>query len=364
MSFIQYYKVGDKKFYNKFQAFDYLMQHKNLTIEYIIDTDFIKSLENRPKPTNISAHLIRNLILKGMKNLRRKHKKLRLALGGGTDSWTILKICMENNLYIDEVACGLVSFSGNVRADLEYLPALRYAEKFEGNLIGRINSMPTTKQSLEYVNDPLWFKKTNGPTLPIRHFFSHTAKDLMNSDLDFVNITGIDKPTILVENGQMFWTQMDVKSIGEWMGIENHHPLFYDKNNPELTIAMTYAFIEALPSNYFQKDGIYEYENLRRSHKDNILTSLGFKLDKVWLNQHLLGKKLYDLNTKTLQFIRELKEQKMESFLDKWQQTSSIIKETYKDIPYGLETKGNYVKTVGRFSQKIPIYKNSFGKQI
>ena len=35
MSFIQYYKVGDKKFYNKFQAFDYLMQHKNLTIEYI-----------------------------------------------------------------------------------------------------------------------------------------------------------------------------------------------------------------------------------------------------------------------------------------------------------------------------------------
>lgn len=363
MSFIQYYKVGDEKFYNKFQAFDYMMD-KNLTMEYIMDADFIKSLEDKPRPKNNDKHLIRELILKGMKNLRLKHKKLRLALGGGTDSWTILKICMENNLYIDEVACGLVSFTGDVRADLEYLPALRYAKKFEGKLIGCIKTMPVTKQSLEYVNDPTWFKKTNGPSLPIRPFFYHLAKEVMNSDPDYVNITGMDKPTILVENGKMFWMQMDVKSIGEWMGIENHQPLFYDKNNPELTIAMTYAFIEALPSNYFQKDGIYEYENLQRSHKDNILTSLGFKLDKAWLNHHLLGKKLYDMNTKTLHFIKELQKYGMQSFLDKWYHTMSIIKETYKDIPHGLETKGNFVKTVGRFSQKIPIYKNSFGKQI
>lgn len=363
MSFIQYYKVGDKKFYNKFQAFDYVMD-KNLTIEYIMDKDFIKSLEDKPRPKNANKDLIRKLILKGMKNLRRENKKLRLALGGGTDSWTILKVCMENDLYIDEVACGLVSFSGNVRADLEYLPALRYAKKFEGKLIGRIKTMPITKQSLEYVNDPAWFKKTSGPSLPIRPFFYHLAKEVMNSDKDYVNITGMDKPTILVENGQMFWMQMDVKSIGEWMGIENHQPLFYDKNNPELTIAMTYAFIEALPNDHFKKDGIYEYETLQRSHKDSVLDNLGFKLDRPWLNHHLLGKKLYDMNTKTLHFIKELKKHGQESFLDKWRHTMSIINKTYKDIPYGLETKGHYVKTVGRFSQKIPIYKNSFGKQI
>jgi hypothetical protein len=132
MSFIQYYKVGDEKFYNKFRAFDYMM-NKNLTMEYIMDADFIKSLEDKPRPKNNDKHLIRELILKGMKNLRLKHKKLRLALGGGTDSWTILKICMENNLYIDEVACGLVSFTGDVRADLEYLPALRYAKSLKEN---------------------------------------------------------------------------------------------------------------------------------------------------------------------------------------------------------------------------------------
>ena len=359
MPFHQNYKSGDKLFYNLFQALDYSKQTGH-HVYYEFDKQFIESLSGCKKPVTISNQLIPRLMVKGLKQIREKHSKVRLALGGGTDSWTILKLCIENDIYLDEVVSGLVSLVGDVRTDLEYLPAIKYAKKYEGSKIGEVKTISPTKKSLEFINEREWFKKIGGPLLPIRPFFSQLGKSLMNADTNFANITGLCKPTILVKDGKPYFAQLDVKSIGEWMHIKNHYPLFYDKDNPELTVAMVYAFIDSLPS--IKNDGVYDYTTVSdRKIKDRILDSFGMKLDRPWLNYHLLGKAKFDLNIKARRFIKELPKIGIHGYMEKWYDSMNYIHNQYKDVPYGTETDGKNVRPTGRFCQMVPILKERFG---
>jgi len=360
MPFEQYYQSGNNKFSNLFRALDSYKETGQF-ISYHVDDNFIRSISGHKKPEDISTKTIIALMKKGLKQLRKKHPKIRLALGGGTDSWTILKICIKNNIYLDEVVCGLVSFSGNVRADLEYLPAIKYAKKYEGDKIGKVITLAPTRESLRFVDDPQWFKKTGGPLLPRRPEFKQMGEQLMNDiSSGYVTITGIDKPTVVVQKGKPYWTLMDVKSIGEWMGIKNHCPLFYDRDNPELTVAMTYSFMDNVKD--MTNDGIYEYETIKdRKIKDQILESYGMRLDKPWLNHHFLGKERFDLNIKTKYFLKECEQIGEGDFLNKWYDSADGIIKNYKDIPYGIETDGKNVKAVGRFSKMIPILSEGFG---
>jgi hypothetical protein len=363
MSFYQNYKSGNKKFYNLFQALDHSKRTKN-HVYYEFDKEFVKSISGHTKPTKNSTQLIKNLMVRGLRQMRQKYKHLRLALGGGTDSWTILKICVNNDIYLDEVVCGMVSFFGNVRADLEYLPAIKYARQYEGQQIGRIILMPPTKESIDFINDPEWFKNPDiGQLFPMRPFFSHLGRSLMNDpDSDFANITGLCKPIVLVKDGKPYWTQLDVKAIGEWMGVKNHCPLFYDKDNPELTVAMTYAFIDSLPD--LKNDGVYDYDQITdRKVKDKILDSFGMRLEKPWLNYHFLGKKRFDLNIKMRYFFKELSQIGMDDYIKKWFDSMETIKQNYKDVPYAIEIEGRHVKPVGRFCQMLPISSEKFGHE-
>jgi len=361
MSFQQNYKSGNKKFYNLFQALDSFKQTGD-HVYYEFDKEFVESISGLNKPKNNSSKLIEDLMVKGLKQIREKNNHVRLALGGGTDSWTIMKHCIENDIYLDEVVCGLVSFSGDVRADLEYLPAIRYAKQYEGKQIGKVITMPPTKQSLDFINDPEWFRDPEiGQLFPMRPFFAHLARPIMNDpDSDFVNITGMCKPIVLVKDGKPYWTQLDVKGIGEWMGVKNHCPLFYDKDNPELTVAMTYALMDALPD--LKQEGVYDYDQITdRKIKNRILDAFGMRLQRPWLNFHTMGKERFDLNIKMKYFMKELKQIGMHDYIDKWYDSAKTIYELYKDVPYALETDGKNVKPVGRFCQMLPISSDGFG---
>jgi len=360
MPFHQNYRAGNKLFYNLFQALDYSKQTGH-HVHYEFDKQFIESISGCKKPVTISNQLIPRLMVKGLKQIREKHSKVRLALGGGTDSWTILKLCIENDIYLDEVVSGLVSLVGDVRADLEYLPAIKYAKKYEGSKIGEVKTISPTKKSLAFINERDWFKKIGGPLLPIRPMFTQTGQSLMNDpNSDFANITGLDKPSVLVKDGKPYFVIIDQNSIGEWMQIKNHYPLFFDKDNPELTVAMVYAFMDSLPG--IKNDGVYDYATISdRKIKDRILDSFGMKLDKPWLNYHHLGKAKFDLNIKAQRFIKELPKIGINDYIDKWYDSMKYIHKQYKDVPYGTESDGKNVKTVGRYGQMIPILSNSFG---
>jgi hypothetical protein len=366
LSFKQHYSINNKKFYNIFLAFDEHRKNKGW-IDYVVDDEFVQSLNDIRRPKILNSQHIKNLLVKGLKQCRRKYSKVRLALGGGTDSWTILKLCEQYDIHIDEVLCCLVSLTGNPRVDMEYLPGLKYAKSLEGSIVSNVVTVRPSEESLSYIDDPDWFKKTTGPSLPVRPLMmGHFGKKIMNDKKnEFITITGMEKPTLLVEDGKIFWTLID-RIMGEWMGLENHYPLFLDKNNPELTVSLAYAFLESLPKNYMEQDGLFCYETIKdKNIQNNILEQFGMRLDKPWLNHHYHGKALRDTDSiKNRRFAKELENLGLGDHIKKYHINLQSIYNEYKDLPYAMTNYDNNIQTVGRYSQKIPIFKDHFGRTL
>lgn len=363
--FDQFYECGDKKFYNIFDAFDYCTDDKTNNkqfINYVIDKSFVKSLENFKKPKNLSSLYLKLLMVQTLKILRKKHSKIRLAFSGGTDSWTILKLCVENDIFLDEVVCHLISFNNNPRSNIEYLPGLKYAQKQVGKIIGKLTIIPMSTNLLNFFDNKEWYKKTFGPFIPMRTaILQKCLKDIDNDE--FITITGLEKPTLFVENNKVYWTNLDEKCFGEFMGFKNHYPFFYSKDNPELTVAMTYLFMDNLPREMFKNHSIVEYERISDFKiKKKILNLLGKDVGKPWLNNQQLKSKSHADSIKTRYFFKELKQQGLERYIEQNFEIMHNCFKKYKDFPYSITMDNGWVKSVGRFSQKIQIGSDSFGQ--
>jgi len=361
MKFDQYYLCNDKKFYNLFEAFDYYRENKQF-IHYVIDKDFVKSLENFKRPKNLSTVYFKNLMVQTLKLLRKKHNKIRLAFSGGTDSWTILKLCVENDIFLDEVVCHLFSFSNNIRSNIEYLPGLKYAQQQVGKTVGKLIVAPMQKEFLLFLDDEEWYKKTFGPFMPMRTAILQKWLKSMDDD-NFITISGLEKPMLFVENNKVFWTNLDEKCFGEFMNFKNHYPLYHSKENPELTVAMTFLFLESIPKSILKNNKSLIYEDIEDVEiKKKVLHTFGIDLGKPWLHTHKLKSKSHSDSIKTKYFFKELKQQGLEKYIDKNFKIMQNLYTKYKDIPYSVNINNGWVKSVGRFSQKIQIGSDSFGQ--
>ena len=360
--FPQYYLCGEKKFTNIFEAFDHQKISGHFP-RYRLDPELIDSLTNIKRPKNLSKAYIVKLMIKGLKRIRQvSNKKLRLCLGGGTDSWTIMKLCVENDIFLDEVVTGLPTVYENARADLEYIPALRYAKKYEGQGIGVVKIVRPEMKDLNYVYEKEWYKKTSGPVLPCRPFFWQIYKEEL-LDHNYINLIGYEKPHFKVEDGKIFLCYLDF-AIGEWMRVENSMPVFIDKHNPELLVAMAYMMLDNIPKKILKKDNFIKLSGgfSNKKLEIDILNKLGMTTERPWLNFHYLGKKPYDQNLKTKYFYKQLESINMNDFRQQYLASMEEIHEEYKELPQALERDGNLVKTVGRFSQKISILSDGFGQ--
>jgi len=361
MGFDQYYICDGKKFYNIFKAFDHFKQKEDF-VQYVIDKDFVLSLQNIKKPKNLSTQYVKNLMVSTLKSLRTKHQRIRLAFSGGTDSWTILKLCVQNDIFIDQVVCQLNSFTNNPRSNIEYLPGINYAKKQVGKTIGELVLNPMTTNALKFFDDTEWYKKTFGPFIPMRTaILQKYLKDM--DDKNYITISGLEKPTLYVENKKIYWTNLDEKCFGEFMGFENHYPFFYSKNNPELTVAITYLFLDNAPKSLFTNKSIVEYERINNvKTKKNILSLLGKTVDRPWINYHKLKSKSHANSIKTRYFFKELQQQRLGHYIEKNFKSMEHLYSKYKNIPYSVIMEDKWTKSVGRFSQKIQINADRFGK--
>lgn len=361
--FDQWYECGDKKFLNIWQAFDYQKESGHLPL-YRFDPEFIKNIQNIKRPKNLNHQYIKNLIVNRLKNLRKKYKYLRLSLGGGTDSFSLLKYCVEHDIYLDEVFTHMITIDrSDVRHNIEYLPALRFAESHVGNSIGKVIRIHPTIQDSSYPLIKDWYSNDNiirgsqvaGRCSIFSQYYNRTELPLN----DCMNIFGLDKPYIRKENGQLFWTQID-GGISEIMGCPNTIPLFFDKHNPELAVAMTYALLE-------KSDTTKEFigYDIQPKHKKlDILNHMGLEsTGHHYLDFHLWGKAPYEYqNKKNIIAQKELIKLGRKDIVDAYYDTMKIMILKYKDVPYGIEVQDNiHVKAVNRLCQKVPIYQDSFG---
>ena len=362
--FDQCYECGDKKFHNIWQAFDCQKQTGHFP-QYRFDQEFIESIKNIKRPKNLSHQYTKNLIVNSLKKLRSQYQYLRLALGGGTDSYSILKYCIQNDIYLDEVFTYMVSIDpNNVKSNIEYLPAINYAKQHVGKTIGNVLLLHPTIKDYECVFDKDWLKNTNyvrGSQLPGRITNAVSRwYDKTNVPLDrSLTIFGLEKPYIENINGKMYWTHFDL-ATAELMGCQHTLPLFFDKNNPELSVAMTYGLLE----NSDTSNNIIGFDTQPKHKKIKIIENMGLEsTGHHYIDQHLLGKSVFDSESiKASLAKKELINLGRQDILDAYNTTIENCIKKYSSLPHALEIKSNKtIKTVARYTEKIPIYQDSFG---
>lgn len=360
--FNQWYECGDKHFHNIWQAFDHQKQTGHFPT-YKFDQEFVNSLKNIKRPKNLSHQYIKNLIVSRLKQLRKRYKYLRLALGGGTDSFSILKYCVAHDIYIDEVFCEMTSINKNlIKPNLEFEPALRFAEQHVGSCIGTVVRSHPTINELEAVLTKGWYKDPNivkGNHLPGRWHIISLYYKKTNLPLDeTLTITGIDKPSVVQENNELFWCQLD-STISEMMGCENILPLFFDKENPELTVAMTYGLLDTSVIS----GNLINYSNQPAHKKLSVLHGMGLESTGYhFIDLHMLGKTAIELEKpKNKSAHRELIELGRKDIVDAFFNCVDDIIADYHDLPHAIEIVGKSVKSVRRYTQKVPIYQDFFG---
>ena len=362
--FEQCYQCGDKQFHNIYQAFN----HQKLTghfPHFVIDENLVKALQGFRKPPNLTSSYIKGLMITRLKALRKKYRKMKLMYSGGTDSYTILKLCVDNDIFIDETITQMISMNNDIRTNLEYFTGLRMIKKYEGTMIGKVTELHPTDRDLDFVKDTYWFCDpimVPGANLPWRPYslrkMVRCAKD--DDDLDTIVLLGYEKPRILVEDKKPYWVINDA-SCGEMMGSTNTIPFFHDKENPELTVALTYVMLDNLKINGYKSGTLLGYHYFEKSTKMKLLKEYGFAASPHnFINMALLGKTMYNFNRKTKRFYEELRKEGKEDFIEAMFATHDRIIGLYQNVPHAIQIEGRTVKSIGRYSQKIPILQDKF----
>ena len=141
-----YYKVGEKVFYSKPQAYIYGFE-KNLDVSW----HFNASEFSRQNWTVEPESSIRDLYCLRAQQLRDKYDYIRLECSGGSDSTTVLYSFILNNIHLDEVV-------------------FRYPKSGEKDMVGNVydHRAENTLGEWEFATKPLFhWLKTNYPQIKI-----------------------------------------------------------------------------------------------------------------------------------------------------------------------------------------------------
>jgi len=359
-NFHQYYNCSGEQYFNLWQIYD---KHLNdlvdgyKHIEYVVDQDLIATLKGIKKPT-YDKRYIQSLMVRQLKKLRNKYNKLRLLYSGGTDSFTILKLAIENDIYIDETITHLVSLQNDKKTNIEYLHGIAYAQKHCPNNIGRVTLIHPTLQDLDYyyTNDwhtdesivrgcPIWLRG--------QYICRYMPPAL---DEDTVTLTGQEKPQLIKQDNKVYWCVLD-DPMSEYMKINSIYHFFCDKNNPELIAAQVYAFLNTVKL----KEGYNNTDSYQKDTRLDLIENLGYYLTgKSFIDKALIGKNRFNQSIKNKRFLKELFKQGHEDLTNQIFQNHKNLYNKYKNIKHGIEYHNGFVKSVGRYSQKIQVFQDSF----
>lgn len=363
--FQTYYQCGDKKFHNIFQAFQEQKQTKHFP-KFVLDNDLVSVLANSNKPKKVDGEYIRSLMISRLKDLRKKYRRLKIGYSGGTDSYTIMRLCVDNDIYIDETITQMSSIRNDLRTNLEYYAGVQLAKKYEGTLIGKCTELHPTDVDLDFVNDREWFlndKIIAGSNIPFRVYSTpNIISQAIGSDDSTIVLMGYEKPRFVIEDGKPYWTVID-SSVGEMMGQKNTVPFFLDKENPELVSALAFAVFDNIDINKaLSVDQLIGFHSLTHRKQIKLLDYCGFyKTPHHFINVGLLGKSVFNFNRKSKRFFRELQANSKQEYIKKIYETHKRIASLYSDLPYALQFNNNLVKSQLRYSQKIEIVSSGFG---
>lgn len=360
-NFQQWYDCAGKKYHNIWKIYhqhreDLIQGYKH--IEYIIDQELIDSIKNFKKPKT-DQNYIQSLMIKQLRSIRKKYNTVRLLYSGGTDSFTILKLAVENDIYIDETITHLVSLQNNPRTNIEYLNGIKYAQSHSPSKIGKVTLIHPTISDLDYYHNKDWYMDESivrgGPIwLRGQYICRYMPKP---KDQNTVTLTGQEKPQLLYENNQLYWCVLD-DPLSEYMNIDSIYHFFCDKNNPELLVSQVYALLENVQS---FNEGYNNIDSFGKQKRIELLDKLGYcSTGKPYIDKALIGKDRFYRSLKNKRFIKELVSLGHQQLLDTIILRHHELHQNYKDVRYGIEYTNGFVRPVPRFSKKIAILQDSF----
>ena len=255
-----YYKVGDKIFYSKPQAFMYATE-VNRWPEWKFNLNTYASLDWTQEPeTNI-----RELYRMRAQQIRDKYDYVRLECSGGSDSTTVAFAFLLNGIHLDEVIfrypkTGEKDMSNdpfntkseNTLSEFQFAaqPLLNWIKTNFPKTTVRIHDFAENMLEQESIRDESWIFETKHWFQPAHgdkydQFNLPEHKALLDSGKSIGVVIGIDKPRVTLIDNEWYSLFTDVHTnsshpiVGDYTNITNE--LFYwSPDFPEISVKQSH----------------------------------------------------------------------------------------------------------------------------
>lgn len=244
-----YWRVGNKKFYNKFLAFQESSK-TNQELYFYFYESLLDTISWNTSP--LLTHTWNSVLLERALELRNKYDYIRLWFSGGHDSHLVFETFIRNNIFIDEIAV-----VGMLHTKSEHIDALNWlqTQKHRINPNTKIKTYLNSEKELKsYWGSENWFETLPGPNmqiLPRQHGILSKVwpelTDVLMNGKTLCNISGLEKSRILIEDNKIYSCIPDVVFSSIWMGADNHEPFFI---SPNVWWFQTWYLIEYIKFDY------------------------------------------------------------------------------------------------------------------
>lgn len=283
-----HYKVNEKVFTSKFEAFLYASKINAQVTFHYFDEVWGPAID----AFNYSAELSLPLLYKHRAlQLRDKYNYLVLYYSGGSDSNTILDTFLDNNIKLDEIFVRWpVSMLGKYIAspydksptnmlsewDFAIKPKLDSIRVKHPNIKITIHDWTEDLKSLNITQDTVYRQNHNFglPNYAFNESISKTAILEESKGNRVGHIFGVDKPNLKYYGNGTFYLQFNDATVmcspfqhaHNKTDFDNRVLFFYAPEFPELTLAMAYAAVSCLKNHktfleFFKFENIVTYDS-------------------------------------------------------------------------------------------------------
>jgi len=274
-----YYRVGDKIFYSKPQAFMYATE-VDAWPEWKFNPDVYFNIDwsQEPKANILELYRLR------AQQLRDQYDWIRLECSGGSDSTTVAFSFLLNGIHLDEIIfrypkTGEKDVTGdpfNTKAD-NTLSEFEFAAKPLLNWIQ--TNFPATKVTIHDFSENMlekqssrdeswifetrdWFQPAHGDKYD--QFGVKEHKEIADSGKSICVLTGMEKPRMCLINNEYYCYFSDYQAnsahpiIGDHTNITNEY-FYWTPDFPEITVKQTHMIRRwfEMPQNKYLKHLLY-----------------------------------------------------------------------------------------------------------
>ena len=283
---LPHWLVDGKRYYNQLQALKAIYSPgPRQEYRFVAWEDQYDSVDWTREPDES----FQELCVQQAQYIRDKYKKVKLLFTAGRDSGHIFRTFKENNILIDELV--LIKHRTKLRIyehdHLVYPLALQLTRDMPNTkVVEWITSPEDFEQS--YANDYCFendfVSLQNGVYQPA-HYQELIPRHDPDHGKDVAYIVGLEKPRLLIEEGEWRCATLDVVLMAHNCNIGNMEYFYYAPNNPKIMVKQCWMLINHIEKNHpdWSPAEIHKFINTSRHDRyDELCLTLGRGPAMIW----------------------------------------------------------------------------------